>query len=197
MYANSNKASAQILNPPGKNLLLDDGESEKLAGDHKIVLGKPVAFVGYTVSMNALFQNHLDIEFLVYCLDSKRNHKLLQNPSPSAMLLPRLKNNSSKLILTAAQLSCLQGRGKLAAHSLQCGFMGGFRNIHISCKIRMAAFFSITHALLHIRFALWESNMASHNSHVSSGGYHRDEHFLFSLEDAFFSIGCELGFTPQ
>ena len=51
----------------------------------------------------------------------------------------------------------------------------------------MAAFFSIAHALLHIRFALWESNIASDNSHVSSGGYHRDEHSLFSSEEAFFS----------
>lgn len=128
MYANSSCISSDLESSSQIHFLMMGNPT--LAGDHKIVLGKPVAFVGYTVSMNALFQNHLDIEFLVYCLDSKRNHKLLQNPSPSAMSFPRLKNNSSKLILTAAQLSCcLQGRGKLAAHSLQCGFMGGFRNI--------------------------------------------------------------------
>ena len=83
MYANSSCISSDLESSSQIHYLMMGNPT--LAGDHKIVLGKPVAFVGYTVSMNAFFfQNHLDIEFLVYCLESKRNHKLLQNPSPSA-----------------------------------------------------------------------------------------------------------------
>ena len=123
-------ASAQILNPPVKSTSWWWGILRWRAIT-KLFLANRSHLLGILYPwMPFFFQNHLDIEFLVYCLESKRNHKLLQNPSPSAMSFPRLKSNSSKLILTAAQLSCcLQGRGKLAAHSLQCGFMGGFRNI--------------------------------------------------------------------
>lgn len=193
MYANSNCISSDLESSSQIHFLMT-GNPKSWRAITKLFLANPSHLLGilmYTVSMNALFQNHLDIEFLVYCLDSKRNHKLLQNPSPSAMSLPRGKNNSTKLILTAAKLSCcLQGRGKLAAHSLQCGFMGGFRNIHIGCKIRMAVFFSITHTLLHIRFALWESNMASTTGMNTSCSAWRTP--FFSL-----LVGCELGFTPQ